>query len=185
MNTQKPLSQHERIRRVMLLCCHALRNFAFYKSGWKSRQLQATNQFWVEANGAFLDRAILEWCKLFADGKGKHHWKRVIKDPAEFESTLYKHLRLSKREFQLYIKKVLRYRDKFIAHLDEDRVMYIPRIKIARNAAAFLYDYLRKDPIACQSIQDANLDSVDFYSAMYQQGFFEYKKSYQAKRYLK
>ena len=185
MNVKKPLSQHERIRRVMLLCCHAFRNFAFYRSGWKSRKLQARNQFWIEANGAFLDRAILEWCKLFADRKGRHHWKRVIKDPVQFESALYKHLRLSKREYLLYLKKVLRYRDKFIAHLDEDRVMYIPRIKTARNATAFLYDYLRKDPIACQSIQDANLASVDFYSAMYRQDFFEYKKSYQAKCYLK
>lgn len=77
MNIQKPLSQHERIRRVMILCCHALINFAFYKSGWKIRQPLARNQFWVEVNGAFLDRAILEWCKLFADKKERHHWRQV------------------------------------------------------------------------------------------------------------
>jgi len=185
MNIQNPLTQHERIRRVTLLCCHTLKNFAFYKSGWRSRQLQARNQVWVEANSAFLDRAILEWCKLFADRKGRHHWKRVIKNPVQFESDLYKHLHLTKREYSAYLKKVLKYRNKFIAHLDEERVMHIPHIKIARNTAVFLYDHLRKDPIASQSIWDATLSSVDFYSAMYRQGFFEYKNAYVNKRYLK
>lgn len=177
MNT--PLSPQERIRRVALLCTHCFRNFAFYRAGWKGFHLQAKTQFLSTANSGFIDIGYLEWCKLFADLKGNHHWHKVIRDHQHFESELLNFLKITPEEFSTYIKAVRTYRDKFIAHLDDERVMHPPKTKIARNSAAFLYDYLRAHPEANQSLQDANLTARQYYEHLYRHAFFAYKNGLQ------
>lgn len=172
----EPLSLQERIRRVTLLCTHAFRNFAFYRAGWKGIELQATEQFFPTVNSNFIDIGYLEWYKLFADKNGNHHWTKVIPSTHSFESELLKALKISERQWQEYIQAVRKYRDKFIAHLDDERVMHPPKTKIARNSAAYLYDYLRNDAEASKSLQDANLTSRSYYDYLYRHAFFEYKK---------
>jgi hypothetical protein len=93
-------------------------------------------------NGNFLDLCILEWTKLFADQRGKHHWQKVVGDRTRFETELLAALRLTRAELDAYKQHVLRYRDKFVAHLDHEPIMQIPRLRLARRSVAFLYNYL-------------------------------------------
>lgn len=170
------MNNEERIRRVAILCCHCLRNIAFYRAGWKEGSHRTTRQFWVNANGNSLDIAVLEWCKLFADRNGKHHWRRVITDHPSFGAGLYARLGMSKREFENYAKPILRYRNKFIAHLDEERVAHIPRMRMALRSTAYLYDHLRNDLISQKFLPDARHSASEFYAIMYRHAYQEYRR---------
>ncbi|MDD5472120.1 MAG: hypothetical protein PHP05_09430 [Sideroxydans sp.] len=130
------------LRRVGILCCHCLLNLAFYNSGWKKGALILKEPFWVNANGNFLDICVLEWCKLFADARGKHHWRKTITDQTQFFEALLQAATLTEIEFDAYIGEMRTYRDKFIAHLDAEETMYPPNLALARTSASFLYDYL-------------------------------------------
>jgi len=136
------MTRRERVRRTLILCCHFLRNLAFYKAGWRNRVARRKSQFWVTANGNFLDHCVLEWCKLFADGRGKHHWRKVVTDQDAFLNDMLRTLRLTEDQFETYTNEMRTYRDKFVAHLDLDEIMQIPRLRIARQSVAYLHDYL-------------------------------------------
>ncbi len=164
----------ERLRRTAILCCHCLRNLAFYRAGWRDSDIRVSRQFWINANSNFLEIAVLEWCKLFAELKGKHHWKLVITDHASFVAGLCRHLRMSEAEFHNYAEGVLRFRDKFIAHLDEEKIMYIPKTRIARKSAAYLYEHLLQNPKAKVSLADAQQSASKFYAVMYRHAYDEY-----------
>ncbi|MHB1331050.1 MAG: hypothetical protein ACYCY1_00515 [Sulfuriferula sp.] len=130
------------LRRVGILCCHFLRNLAFYEAGWKKGELVTNDQFFVNANGNFLDICVLEWCKLFADNREKHHWRKAITDQAAFFAALLPTLKLTEAEFESYIDAMRTYRDKFVAHLDLEETMYPPKLRTARKSVSFLYEYL-------------------------------------------
>lgn len=51
-------------------------------------------------------------------------------------------LRLTEDQFETYTNEMWTYRDKFVAHLDLDEIMQIPRMRLARQSVAYLYDYL-------------------------------------------
>jgi hypothetical protein len=166
----------EHVRRVALLCCHCLRNIAFYRAGWQHGQLRIRRQFWIGANGNALDIAVLDWCKLFADRKSKHHWKRVVSDHGAFLKGLYAALAMSEKEFRDYVRATLRYRNKFVAHLDEESIMQIPRIRVLRKSSAFLYNHLRADALHSLNLPDAPATASDHYAFMYRQAIQEHEK---------
>ncbi|MFL9998747.1 hypothetical protein PQR34_45335, partial [Paraburkholderia sediminicola] len=89
------MTRRQRLRRAGILCCHFLRNLAFYKAGWKKGEPIRAGQFWINANGNFLDICVLEWCKLFADKKAKQGWRRVVSDPITFYAGLLESLGLT------------------------------------------------------------------------------------------
>lgn len=136
------MTRRKRVRRVLILCCHFLRNLAFYKSGWRGRTPLRREQFWVTTNGNFLDHCVLEWCKLFGDPRSKHHWRKVVTDQAAFFADLLRTLKLTEAQFEAYIEEMRTYRDKFVAHLDLDETMHIPRLRLARRSVAYLHDYV-------------------------------------------
>jgi hypothetical protein len=150
IDDQPPLSPDERRRRIVQLCCSFLRNLAFHRAGLDTeverklldpRHPQAA--FWREVRGNFFDISVLEWCKLFAEGKkGKHHWRRVVDNPDRFEADLYTTLGVTAAEFTTLITKIKDYRDKFVAHLDEERTMLLPALEVARRAIVFLHERL-------------------------------------------
>jgi hypothetical protein len=171
------MKRPERIRRVALLCCHCLRNLAVYRAGWHSGRLRVSRQFWINANGNALDIAVLEWCKLFADRQGKHHWRKVVVDSNDFLAGLYATLGISEAEYRRYVLSVLRYRDKFIAHLDDDRIMHIPRTRLLRKSAAYLFDRLRADALNLQYLGDAPPSAEQHYTYMYRHAVDEHAKN--------
>src|SRR4051812_19013560 len=128
----RPLTPEERRRRILLVCCGFSRNLAVYQCGKRvGRPLLervGTQGFWREINSSCLDIAILEWCKLFADIRGKHNWRRVV--PSEnhevFERGLRQSMAQNSEKHTLYMREIRDYRVKFIAHLDDQRAMHIP-----------------------------------------------------------
>jgi hypothetical protein len=149
---EPPLSPDERQRRVLRLCCSFMRNLAFHRAGldievqrklFDPRCAQAA--FWLEVHGNFFDISVLDWCKLFADRKGKHHWRRVVEDPDRFEADLYTTLGVTADEFTTLITKINHYRNKFVAHLDEEQTMLLPALEVARRAIVFLHERLAQE----------------------------------------
>lgn len=170
------MTRRQRLRRVGILCCHFLRNLAFYKSGWRKGELIFKDQFWVNANGNFIDVCVLEWCKLFGDKRGQHHWQKVITDQAAFLTGLLNAVGQTEGEFEAYIKEMRTYRDKFIAHLDSEEVMNIPKLKVARKSVSFLYEYLLANEEEDNCFHDAPQKTTRFYRLFYSQGRKVYSK---------
>ena len=146
---EPPLPPDERRRRVVRLCCSFMRNLACHRAGLhagvKSNLLNPNHPkggFWLDAHGNFFDTCVLDWCKLFADRKGKHHWRRVVENPDRFEADLYTTLGVTADAFTTLITKIKDYRDRFVAHLDEDRMMLLPELEVARTAIVFLHQRL-------------------------------------------
>jgi hypothetical protein len=157
------MTRRQLLRRVGILCCHFLRNLAFYKAGWKKGKLVTDDQFFVNANGNFLDVCVLEWCKLFGDKRGKHYWRFVITDQDVFFAGLLQSLKLTEAEFESYILSMRTYRDKFVAHLDMEDVMYPPKLRTARKSVSFLYEYLLAHEEVGACFHDAPQKAARFY----------------------
>lgn len=136
------MTRRQLLRRTGILCCHFLRNLAFYKAGWKNGGMVTDDQFFVNANDNFLDICVLEWCKLFGDKRGQHYWRKVITDQDAFFVGLLQSLKLTEAEFGGYIGTMRTYRDKFVAHLDAEEVMRLPKLRTARRSVSFFYEYL-------------------------------------------
>ena len=170
------MTRKQRLRRVGILCCHCLRNLAFYKVGWRRGSLVFRDQFWVNVNGNFLDICVLEWCKLFGDSRGKHYWQKVISNPTTFFNGLLHKLDMTKTEFDTYVNEIRTYRDKFVAHLDLEEVMYIPRLTGVQKSVSYLYDYLRAHEDEGDFFVDAPAKASAFYARFTREGKSVYEK---------
>jgi hypothetical protein len=140
------LNDVERRRRMVLLCCNFMRNLAFHRAGIdpkvKDDLLNCHNsqgEFWIQAHGNFLDTCALDWCKLFTDSDSQHHWHRVFDDRKRFKKDLYTTLGVRGSEFDDQSEKVRIYRNKFVGHLDQERMMILPTLDLAKKAIAFLH----------------------------------------------
>ena len=143
-----PLSDAERVRRVVQVALYCIHNIACYRAGWKTgadgtRHQFVDGEFWRRANANFLDVAILEWCKLFAEAKrGRHYISTVVPDLAKFFEAMFTATGVGEKEFEESVEEAKVYRDKFVAHLDDHRVMQIPALDRLLISAIFLHDFL-------------------------------------------
>ncbi len=137
------LTRRQRVRRVGILCLHCLRNLAFRNAGWKAGSyLRPDEQFWRNVDSNFLDVAVLEWDKLFAEKKGKHAWHKVVTKQDDFREKLLEVAGMNQPEFDAYAMEARAYRDWFIAHLDDREEMQIPTLRVMRETSIYLYNYL-------------------------------------------
>ena len=133
-----------RPRRAALLCVHFVRNLAFYRAGWKNGQpIFPKHDIWATINSNFLDVAVLEWCKLFADNTARHDWRKVVVAPGAFMPQFLLDTGTSQSEWAVYLGEMRTYRDKFIAHLDEDPTMNIPSMDLAEKSIQYFYDTIK------------------------------------------
>jgi hypothetical protein len=140
------VSTTNRLRNSALLCAHFTRNLAYYRAGWNGRQILCPQtEIWATINSNFLDVAVLEWCKLFADQSAKHNWRKVVVDPSSFLPQMLSDSGISQSGWTSYLDKMRRYRNGFVAHLDDMPVMNIPEMGNAEAAAFHLYDTLRAE----------------------------------------
>jgi hypothetical protein len=174
-----PMTRRERLRRVGILCCHCLRNMGFYLSWYEAGTPFRNEQFWNTSHNNFLDIALLEWCKLFGDEKGKHRYSKVVVDPAQFKIELLADLALTDTAFTDYIKQMRTYRDEFVAHLDdkdEFNTFYVPDLTIAKTSVIFLYGYLLAQEAANDTFHEAPKSAVEFFNEYHAQGMAVYSK---------
>lgn len=135
-----------RPRRAALLCAHFVRNLAYFRAGWDGLEFKfPRREIWATINANFLDIAVLEWCKLLADDRAKHNYKKVVVDPRSFLPQLLRDCGISRSEWTTYLKVMRDYRDKFVAHLDDLDIMNIPDMGIAEKSANYLYDTIRAE----------------------------------------
>jgi hypothetical protein len=147
-NTAMTLSRRERLRRVVLLCASFVRNLAYYRAGHgpHGRPLLEDNakhvSFWRQVNSDCIDVCVLDWCKLFAERQGEHHWRKIVTDATASEAALLADVGLSASEFDAYIQKMKTYRNKFVAHLDQEKTMHIPDMTVAQKSLWFLHAHV-------------------------------------------
>lgn len=165
----------EHSRRAGILCNHCLRNIAFYRSWYKVGKPFNNNQFWVTANGNFLDIAILEWCKLFADTKGKHYLTKVVVNSDLFMKDMLNSIELTPKEFTEYVESMKIYRDKFVAHLDDHRTMKIPKLTVAKKSTKLLYKCLLAQESGTDTFNGAPRSISKLYKKFLTQGKKAYK----------
>lgn len=170
------MTRRSRLRRVGILCCHCLRNLAFYRAWHEAEKPFADTQFWVNLNGNFLDIAVLEWSKLFGDTRGKHHFGKVVSNALFYKAGLLASLQVTEDEFKQYIEQMRTYRDKFVAHLDDLNDMRFPSLSIAKDSTIYLYDYLLANESEGDTFHDAPVAAEPFYEQFLAQGKAEYAK---------
>ena len=156
------LIKQQRLRRVALLCCHFSRNLAYRRAGHDRLTKGKYSQVFVTIDGNFLDMAVLEWCKLFGDKNGKHHWGKIVPNQI-FKSQLLAQLKQSNDQFEGYIKEMRDYRDKFLAHLDDELVMQIPRLDLAMTAVEILYCHLVHQEALASDLNGLPTDLTAYY----------------------
>jgi hypothetical protein len=168
------MTRRQLLRRGAKLCCHCIRNIAFYLSGWRDSKPVFEGQFWINANGNFLDIGVLEWCKLFGEKHGKHRWSKLITNGEMFFSGLLKSLEMNAEQWEAYIKEMRTYRDTFIAHLDLEERMQIPMMDIALKSIIFLYDYVLAHEDDGSFFIDAPDSALVFYTRFFNEGKLVY-----------
>jgi len=147
MTSGPSMPRKNRLRRVVILCRNFAINLAYYRAGWSSEHKHLldrakTDNFWRVVNGNFLDMCVLEWCKLFADKKGKYYWGKVVTDAAGFKASLLSHLGSDEEAFQKEIEIMRKYRDKFVAHLDSDNTGVYPALDVAKKAVWYYHAHV-------------------------------------------
>ena len=139
-----------RLQRTSALCQHTIRNLAYVQVLSERKTEWSHIHFWICAHNNFLDVGILEWCKLFTDVSGKHHWTRTVSNRAKFEMLVHSAAGMSKSEFSEYCEQLRWYRNRFLAHLDEDLSFRLPKMEPAIASAKTLLQWLleREDDCA-------------------------------------
>ena len=148
MTSDLPLTRQERLRRTVLLCCACSRNLAYYRCGWNGRKPWFSDEFHATINGNFLDIGLLEWCKLFGDNDEEHHWSTVLSEISarrSFRRGLEQALSCSRGEFNGLRKKILAYRNYFVAHLGSQRKMEFPTLNAVIASAVFYHSFLQEN----------------------------------------
>jgi hypothetical protein len=159
------LTKQEQLRRVMLLCCHFARNLAYYRAGWRRGQIRRATEFWVTVNGNFVDHCVLEWGKLFgitaSDRQGVHYWKNVVSDKTRFEMEMFQ--KVDRAKFDGFFDDMREYRNKFVAHLDQEKVMNIPMLELAKQSVCFYHEYIVGNEAQSRDIAGLPTDLEDYY----------------------
>jgi hypothetical protein len=151
---------------VTLLCCHFARNLAYHRGGWHAGQLRRTAEFWVTVNGNFLDQCVLEWSKLFgitaSDKKGAHYWGNVVADKSRFESEMFQ--QIDRTKFDEMFEAVRKYRNEFLSHLGQEKVMTPPVLNLAEHSVWFYHQYIVSNEAQPGDLAGLPTHLPDYYS---------------------
>ena len=172
------MADPKKIRRIATLCIYVIGNIACYRAGWTNQKTFKINtDFWRKVNGNFLDIATLDWCKLFVDREGKHHWSIIFSDKKVFRENLFLSIDLCEEYFKNEVIEIKKYRDKFLAHLDEPAIIYYPKSEIMLKSSMYLYQQLAADPKTRLALIGTNSDPQEFYDEYYQVALKEIKNA--------
>lgn len=158
------MADPKKIRRIGTLCLNCICNIASYRAGWDGKKkLKVDSNFWTRVNGNFLDMATLDWCKLFLELSGKHHWSKIYSDKKKFRNDLFLSINMSEKDFDIEAMEIKKYRDKYLAHLDEPAKIYYPKTDIMLNSSFHLFRQLVNDPQTRIALSGALIDPQTFY----------------------
>jgi hypothetical protein len=86
---------------------------------------------------------FLDWCKLFGDKAGKHHFAKILPDPAGFMSGVLAALTMDVGAFDALARAVIHYPNKELAHADVYEAITIPELDAIIESTIQLYEALR------------------------------------------
>jgi len=152
-----------RLRRVALLCVHFLRNSAYYRAGWNEGKTLAVDEFSVTIQGNFMDIAILEWAKLFGGFNDEHHWNKVVEDTDSFKNKMFEESGITEDQFKESWSSIKVYRDKFVAHLDSEKIMNIPVLDIPIAVTKYYYNFALNE-LEAKDIKNLPIDIESYYT---------------------
>ncbi|MBA2125867.1 hypothetical protein DLM45_06475 [Hyphomicrobium methylovorum] len=159
---EPPLTELEKFRRIIIVIQCAALNFGYFR-GAKAMMRRTVDGNFLDIqrriDNNFLDMGIIEFCKLFAERESQH-WSRVINPDLhkEFENGLYKVVDIDRTAWKRYVDEFLSYRDKFLAHLDKNRVMKFPNLGLAIKALHYYAQFLRTQHPLSSSLEDSEFD---------------------------
>lgn len=158
------ITRAQRLRRVCIIATNFARNMAYYRASRNNGdRLLPQQNFWINLEGNCIDVAVLEWCKLFAENTGRHSWRRVVADADEFEVALLNTVRLTPEQFDEVIQEVRTYRDRFIAHLDNELTMHIPTLDPLLEATRFYFSQVINSEMSQPERLQVGLTDLDEY----------------------
>lgn len=164
------MPRKDRLRRAVILTREFARNLAYLRAVRASEHQALLDpargtsaNFWILASNNCLAMAVLEWCKLFGDPKGKHYWRNIVTEPESFRTNLLVQLGIDEGAFQEEVRKMRRYRDKFLAHLDSDYVANVPALDVAKEAVWFYHGHLVAHEASPGDLDGLSLDLPNRY----------------------
>jgi len=161
------VTKEDRVRRAALLCVHQTRNLAYYRAASSAFPNWRWSEYWRTCVGNLYDTSVLEWCKIFGSAKEKHHWLSLVADRKIFKQRLLAEVKLDETQFEAIRKKMLRYRNTFIAHLDSDNTMILPEMNEAREAIVFFYSDLKQNYVADWIFRGLPDNMTDYFDASF------------------
>ena len=157
------------LRRVLLLCSHFARNLAYYRTAWDGKRHIRNSDFWKTTSGNSYDLCVLEWCKLFGEPSGEHHWSQAVSDKASFESNLYTAIGTDVAGFETYRLAMRAYRDQFVAHLDLEQVANLPHLDMANASVWFYHAHVVKHEIPADGLGRLPQDLKQYYREKFEE----------------
>jgi hypothetical protein len=148
------------------LCIHFTRNLAYYRAVFDINPEVSEGGFWTTVAGNSVDTAVLEWCKLFGERDGNHSWQRISDDHEQFRTNLKAQLGVSTEQWQACREEIRSYRDAFVAHLDDELTMDVPKMALPMKMVAYYYDYVLT--LGDESFLDFPVNLYEYYDQMYQ-----------------
>jgi len=178
--TDGPLAREERLRRVAKLCVHFARNMAYYRAARKDgTRITPLTNFWNTTDGNFIDTAVLEWCKVFADPKAHQYWGKICTDQSAFEAGLLAAVGMDKASLEREIATIRTYRDKFLAHLDSERIAFVPHLDPMWTAVQFCFDHVLKvEMTTAEAARVALPDLMTYYGECFAEAENEYARRF-------
>lgn len=134
-------------RRIESVCQTIIRNVAYYRAVQRPFK-GAGNNFWKTVRLNFINAAVLDWCKIFAEEGGKHHWREIVSGEhhVSFFQDMMTSLGVTEEKFLEYVQSTKEYRNKFVAHLDDTNLMQedahfkaFPDLELLIESTKFLF----------------------------------------------
>lgn len=163
------MDRNTRVRRAVIVCEHFTRNLAYYRAGWSDGKFIKDSECWKAANSNFLDICILEWCKLFGEKKGLHGWRKIYPDNKAFKQEMFASLKINQTTIDQVDGSIRHYRNKFVAHLDSDTIMKIPKLDLAKSTVEFYHAKLVQECEGTQILQGRITDLKPYYEKSFKE----------------
>lgn len=155
------------------LVCGCIANIASYKSMIEfnknnNGKLKINRNYWNLVNRNFYDSAIIQWCIIFTESNGAHHWKSIFINKDEWKSEMLHAINISTDQYESQAKQIKEYRNMYVAHLDDGTENLIhPFTEMILQSSKYLYDYIINNNVTNKIIDFAYQDSNNFFILKY------------------
>lgn len=108
--------------------------------------VEPAQTFWIMNINLLADAAAIEWSKVFGSRDEDTHWTKAFPKERhdELRAALFKHVGLTKEEWEKYRDGIVTYRNQVVAHHDLDaNVEKYPHYDVAILASNFMFDQIR------------------------------------------